>query len=200
MKNLTLSSGGLGLIFGALLIFGSACGDDEPTPDPTPSSTCGNALLNDGEGCDDGNTTDGDGCSAACAGEEGFDCTGEPTVCTDINECKTRPCSHGSTCTNTAGSFTCDCTDTGYTGETCDEPTSDLPEYYDCRGNVENIGDGYCDAQNNVESCGFDAGDCCSSTCISSTYTCGGYVHVSGDQSQVENFNCLDPIACENSA
>src|SRR5690349_1233993 len=27
---------------------------------------CGNGVLNDGEGCDDGNTTSGDGCSATC--------------------------------------------------------------------------------------------------------------------------------------
>jgi cysteine-rich repeat protein len=33
------------------------------------SDTCGNRFLNDGEDCDDGNTTNGDGCSAMCQPE-----------------------------------------------------------------------------------------------------------------------------------
>jgi cysteine-rich repeat protein len=37
------------------------------------------------EGCDDGNTTGGDGCSATCAVETGFMCgTSEPAVCAPI--------------------------------------------------------------------------------------------------------------------
>ncbi len=36
-----------------------------------PPSSCGNRALDAGETCDDGNTTDGDGCSAACAMETG---------------------------------------------------------------------------------------------------------------------------------
>ena len=39
---------------------GGVCGDSEPDP---------------GEECDDGNTTPGDGCSAVCTVEAGFDCT-----------------------------------------------------------------------------------------------------------------------------
>ena len=39
----------------------------------------------------------------------------------DIDECATgTPCNNGGTCTNIpVGSFTCDCTGTGYEGETC---------------------------------------------------------------------------------
>ena len=33
------------------------------------SATCGNGVLNPDESCDDGNTRDGDGCSAACRSE-----------------------------------------------------------------------------------------------------------------------------------
>jgi cysteine-rich repeat protein len=33
------------------------------------SGTCGNRVLNNGEACDDGNTTNGDGCSAMCQSE-----------------------------------------------------------------------------------------------------------------------------------
>ena len=35
------------------------------------------------------------------------------------------------------------------------------------------IGDGWCDDINNNAGCDFDGGDCCWSTCVSSTYTCG---------------------------
>jgi cysteine-rich repeat protein len=37
--------------------------------------TCGDSLLDSGEGCDDGNILDGDGCSAFCQVEDGFECT-----------------------------------------------------------------------------------------------------------------------------
>lgn len=44
---------------------------DGQTPDETDagSATCGNGTIEAGETCDDGNTTDGDGCSATCAKE-----------------------------------------------------------------------------------------------------------------------------------
>ena len=36
-------------------------------------------------------------------------------------------------------------------------------------GAVENIGNGQCDAALNVPSCGYDGGDCCPCTCVSSS-------------------------------
>ncbi len=44
--------------------------------------TCGNGQMTSGEACDDGNTLSGNGCSAICTIEEGFNCTGSPSVCT----------------------------------------------------------------------------------------------------------------------
>ncbi len=43
---------------------------------------CGNSVVEGPEQCDDGNTTSGDGCSAACTVETAYDCTGVPSVCT----------------------------------------------------------------------------------------------------------------------
>ena len=43
--------------------------------------TCGNGAVRLAEQCDDGNTDDGDGCSATCTVEAGWECTGEPSVC-----------------------------------------------------------------------------------------------------------------------
>lgn len=46
-----------------------------------PPAVCGNGVTETGEGCDDNNTTAGDGCSAACAVETGFACSGAPSAC-----------------------------------------------------------------------------------------------------------------------
>jgi len=45
-------------------------------------TTCGNGIVELGEGCDDGGTAIGDGCDATCDVEPGFQCTGAPSVCT----------------------------------------------------------------------------------------------------------------------
>ena len=38
----------------------------------------------------------------------------------DVNECLSTPCSNGGVCTNNIGSFSCNCTGTGFEGLTCD--------------------------------------------------------------------------------
>ena len=45
---------------------------------------CGNGVVDPGEGCDDGDTQGGDGCSAACVVEDGFGCSGTPSVCAAV--------------------------------------------------------------------------------------------------------------------
>ena len=49
---------------------------------------CGDGVVDTelGERCDDGNVTNGDGCSNACAPEDGFTCFGSPSDCT-VLEC-----------------------------------------------------------------------------------------------------------------
>lgn len=43
---------------------------------------CGDGQVRDPiEPCDDGNTTDGDGCSSICMVEQGYLCLGEPSIC-----------------------------------------------------------------------------------------------------------------------
>jgi fibro-slime domain-containing protein len=44
-------------------------------PSPTVALTCGDGLKTGSEGCDDGNVTAGDGCSATCTVETGWACT-----------------------------------------------------------------------------------------------------------------------------
>ena len=47
---------------------------------------CGNGVIEPPEeGCDDGNTNNGDGCSSVCTVEGGWACIGEPSVCEIIS-------------------------------------------------------------------------------------------------------------------
>ncbi|NRD49095.1 FG-GAP-like repeat-containing protein [Corallococcus exiguus] len=79
---------------------------------------CGDGVLGGFEVCDDGNQLSGDGCNSVCQLEPGYTCTGEPTVCTDIDECAagTDNCNDNASCTNIGGSFTCAC-NAGYEGD-----------------------------------------------------------------------------------
>jgi cysteine-rich repeat protein len=70
--NIHSSSFGGGEIRGQILVTGS----------------CGDGVVQGPEGCDDGNTTAGDGCSATCTVETCFTCTGTaPSVCSPITAC-----------------------------------------------------------------------------------------------------------------
>ena len=42
----------------------------------------------------------------------------------------------------------------------------------DVGGTESWISDGYCDSSNNNESCNYDGGDCCASTCVPAAYDC----------------------------
>ena len=45
---------------------------------------CGNGIVTAGEECDDSDLTGGDGCSATCTVEPGWNCAGQPSVCTEV--------------------------------------------------------------------------------------------------------------------
>ncbi len=42
---------------------------------------CGNGMVQSSETCDDGNTNNNDGCSSTCTIENGWTCSGQPSVC-----------------------------------------------------------------------------------------------------------------------
>ncbi|RKG57616.1 DUF4215 domain-containing protein [Corallococcus sp. AB011P] len=71
---------------------------------------CGDGVLGGFEVCDDDNQLSGDGCNSVCEVEPGYTCTGQPSVCTDIDECAdgTANCQPGEICVNTPGSYTCE--------------------------------------------------------------------------------------------
>jgi two-component system OmpR family response regulator len=71
---------------------------------------CGDNIIDNGqtygEECDDGNNNSGDGCDSACLVEDGYQCSGEPSVCEEI---ATPVCGDGIV----------------QTGEACDDGNSD---------------------------------------------------------------------------
>ena len=51
-----------------------SCEDDDNDGVPNYLDTCGDTIVSTGEGCDDGNETNGDGCTSACLAEDGEAC------------------------------------------------------------------------------------------------------------------------------
>ncbi|TVR04149.1 MAG: DUF4215 domain-containing protein [Deltaproteobacteria bacterium] len=69
------------------------CPPEDPCLDDPESceAVCGNGAIEGDEECDDGNTEDGDGCSSDCRIEDGWTCSGAPSVCTRIPDGTTDP-------------------------------------------------------------------------------------------------------------
>jgi cysteine-rich repeat protein len=108
---------------------------------PPGGPVCGNGELEDGEQCDDGNTTDGDGCSATCTHENPpppHACCGDGTV--EAGE----QCDDGNTTDGDGCSATC---------------TIEPPPPAACCGNGVREAGEECDDGN------LDNHDGCSSTC-----------------------------------
>ncbi len=62
---------------------------------------CGNGITEVGETCDDMNNRNGDGCSANCWKEFGYDCVGQPSYCTpngSVNVCGNGIMNQGELC------------------------------------------------------------------------------------------------------
>ena len=74
------------------------------TFDVTGCAVCGNTIVETGEQCDDGNTSNGDCCSSTCQFEAGGTaCTTDGNECTD-DECDgSGLCAHNNDDTNTCG-------------------------------------------------------------------------------------------------
>ncbi len=67
---------------------GSSTGDATTTTgldsSGEPAAVCGNGMLETGEGCDDANEDEADGCSATCEIEPGYTCLAEPSICETV--------------------------------------------------------------------------------------------------------------------
>ncbi|MFZ9889681.1 MAG: DUF4215 domain-containing protein, partial [Myxococcota bacterium] len=78
------------------------CDTTESTPQCEPANTCGNGALEAGEGCDDGNVTNGDGCNATCKLEDGAVCANGSSCASGICDATESPdrCEPANTCGN----------------------------------------------------------------------------------------------------
>jgi fibro-slime domain-containing protein len=76
-------------------------------------NVCGDGKVAGNEQCDDGNTTNGDGCSSTCAVETGYTCPTAGTLCTRLAYCGngvvdgTDQCDDGNNVSNDGCSATC---------------------------------------------------------------------------------------------
>ncbi len=162
-------------------------------PDECEPPACGNGLLDDFEECDDYNTDAGDGCSVSCAVESGYECSGRPSVCVDIDECATGTdnCDTNATCANTVGGFNCTC-DTGFEGDgvTCSPICGDglVVSGEPCDDGANENGDG-CSA-----SCAVEDGFVCSGQPSVCEVDCDG----NGMADSQDMANCGGEPACSD--
>ena len=150
---------------------------------------CGDSVVTDAsqggiEICDDGNTTDGDGCSASCALETGFICVDDPEAGPCPNggpgtveaACGNNEINNGEQCddANDQSGDGCSSTCQIESGYVCDSDANDNPCGTTDAGSVVTVcgddivaGSEICDDGNTAD------GDGCSSTCaIESGYIC----------------------------
>jgi len=83
-----------------------------------PTATCGDGRLDPDEGCDDGGNASGDGCDAYCRAAPGWTCPTPGARCENRDECGSAidDCALNAMCTDTPGSFACQC-NAGFTGD-----------------------------------------------------------------------------------
>ncbi|PJA45082.1 hypothetical protein CO174_05150, partial [Candidatus Uhrbacteria bacterium CG_4_9_14_3_um_filter_50_9] len=120
---------------------------------------CGDTATDYGEECDDGNTSNGDGCSSECLLEGSDACS---YACSDSGE----TCAADSDCTETCDDGVC-----SISGDSCaTDDGSDCPYY---SGSCEISDSAYCCGDGvveaGVEECddfGSESGDGCSASCL----------------------------------
>lgn len=131
------------------------------------ATTCGDGVVEvPAEHCDDSNTEAGDGCSATCGVEPGYQCVGQPSTCTTV-------CGDGVI----AGDETCD-DDNGTPGDGCSASCA-IEAGYQCTGTpsacVVVCGDGLIVGAETCDDGNAAAGDGCSATCVvEAGYQCAG--------------------------
>lgn len=121
---------------------------------------CGDGVVVTGEACDDGNTANGNGCSATCTVEIGFTCAGMPSVCTtscgDGAKASTEGCDDGNVTAGDGCSASC----TVELGWTCSGATPSV-----CVMRTPRCGDGFVDAPELCDDGNLLPFDGCSSNC-----------------------------------
>ncbi|WP_239014663.1 myxococcus cysteine-rich repeat containing protein [Archangium violaceum] len=153
----------------ALLVTLTGCGGTElsesTTQDPTQEgtyalATCGNGKLEEDEQCDDGNTTDGDGCSSTCTLEARANC-GNGTL-DDFEQCDDGNTTDGDGCSaicTIQGGYSCPASPASPSGPSVCAPR--------CGDGIKDTSEA-CDDGNTTD------GDGCNATCtaVESSFGC----------------------------
>lgn len=135
------------------------------------SDKCGDGVLQDGEACDDKNTTPNDGCSAACQVELDWECPTPGMPCVSLVVC-------GNGILSTVES----CDDgNAVDGDGCSADCSTVEPGYECRvpgkACIPDCGDSVLTGQENCDDGNEVSGDGCSSTCLTEPgWSCVGTV------------------------
>lgn len=133
-----------------------------------PAGVCGNSIGDDGEYCDDGNTTPGDGCSQTCTVETGYTCSAAGVACTLRAVCGDGKIDQGEECddSNADGADGCSARCIQEADFSCREPGEPCVSTVEC-GDGRISGTETCDDRNGA------ARDGCSATCqLERGWTC----------------------------
>ncbi len=169
----------------AVIAVGFGCGDsDRGSTKDEQAGVCGDGVVDSatedapGEVCDDGNTEDGDGCSADCLSDEtcGNGVVDADEVCDDGNTEDGDGCSADCTSDETCGNGVVDA------DEVCDDGNTEDGDgcSADCTSD-ETCGNGIVDADEVCDDGNTIDGDGCSADCTSDE-TCGNGI-VDADES-----------------
>jgi cysteine-rich repeat protein len=127
---------------------------------------CGDGVVSLREDCDDGDTDNGDGCSATCAIEPGYGCTGAPSTCAQT--CGNGALNPGEQCDdgNTTAGDGCNASCRVEAGHACPTPGQAC---------VQTCGNGAINAGEQCDDGNQNGSDGCSAACrIESGYECAG--------------------------
>jgi cysteine-rich repeat protein len=187
---LLIASFGLASAFGC---FKSGTDDDDigdDTTTETGGAECGNAIVEEGEACDDGNSDDTDACLSSCTAAA----CGDGYVQEGVEACDDGNTDEGDGCSSTCVLESCG-DGVMQAGEECDDGNT-IPTD-DCLSNciAASCGDGF--VQEGVEACddGNDMEtDACLTTCVAAS--CGdGFVRAGvepcDDGNDVDTDECL---------
>src|SRR5664279_1501070 len=144
------------------------------TPDggvdrPTTGGSCGDGIIERNEGCDDGNTTSGDGCSRICQVEANWNCPKEGEPCQNLSKC-----GNGILTSDEV----CDDHNTN-SGDGCSGDCKTIEKGYQCRvpGKpcTAKCGDGVLSATEACDDGNTTSGDGCSAAChLEAGWKCDG--------------------------
>jgi cysteine-rich repeat protein len=117
---------------------------------------CGNGALETGEACDDGNTTNTDACTNACAAAR----CGDAIVRTGVEACDDGNTTNTDACTNACAAARCGDAIVRTGVEACDDGNTTNTDACTNACSVPACGDTICSASESCSSCASDCGPC----------------------------------------